>query len=137
MKQQKIGIIMHGVTGRMGTNQHLIRSIVAIRKQGGVTLANGDRLMPDPVLIGRNAEKIEALARAHGIERCGTDLEAALADPDNTVFFDAGTTQMRPTLLAQALRAGKHVYCEKPIATSLNEAVEVCKLAKSSGLKHG
>jgi predicted dehydrogenase len=137
MTTRRIGLIMHGVTGRMGTNQHLIRSIVAIRRQGGVTLANGDKLMPDPVLIGRNAEKIEALARAHGIERHGTDLEAALADPDDTVFFDAGTTQMRPGLLAQALRAGKHVYCEKPIATSLNEAVEICKLAQASGLKHG
>src|SRR4249920_1213166 len=114
MKQQKIGLIMNGVTGRMGTNQHLIRSIVAIRKQGGVTLSNGDKVMPDPLLIGRNAEKIEALARAHGIERFGTNLEAALANPEDTVFFDTGTTQMRPTLLAQALRAGKHVYCEKP-----------------------
>jgi hypothetical protein len=75
--------------------------------------------MPDPILIGRNAEKIEALAKAHGIARWGTDLDAALANPDDTVFFDAGTTQMRPTLLAKAMRAGKHVYCEKPIATNL------------------
>ena len=128
---------MHGVTGRMGMNQHLIRSIVAIRKQGGVTLSNGDRVMPDPILIGRNAEKIAALARAHGIERWGTNLEEALANPEDTVFFDAGTTQMRPTLLAQAIRAGKHVYCEKPIATNLNEAVEIARLAQRSGLKHG
>lgn len=137
MSTRRLGLIMHGVTGRMGTNQHLIRSIVAIRKQGGVTLSNGDNVMPDPVLIGRNAEKIEALARTHGIERFGTNLDAALANPEDTVFFDTGTTQMRPTLLAQALRAGKHVYCEKPIATNLNEAVEVCKLAQASGLKHG
>jgi len=137
MAQRRLGIIMHGVTGRMGMNQHLIRSIVAIRNQGGVVLANGDTVMPDPVLIGRNAEKIEALARAHGVTRWGTHLEAALAEPDDTVFFDAGTTQMRPTLLTQALRAGKHVYCEKPIATNLNEAVEVARLAQSSGLKHG
>ena len=93
--------------------------------------------MPDPILIGRNAEKIEALAKAHGIARWGTDLDAALANKDDTVFFDAGTTQMRPTLLAQAMRAGKHVYCEKPIATNLNEAVEICQLAQASGLKHG
>jgi predicted dehydrogenase len=128
---------MHGVTGRMGMNQHLIRSIVALRKEGGVKLSNGTRVMPDPILIGRDAAKIEALARAHGIERFGTNLDAALANKDDTVFFDAGTTQMRPTLLAKAIRAGKHVYCEKPIATNLNEAVEIARLAQSSGLKHG
>ncbi len=137
MSTRRLGLIMHGVTGRMGMNQHLIRSIVAIRRQGGVTLANGDRVMPDPILIGRNAEKIEALARAHGIERFGTNLDAALAAKDDTVFFDAGTTQMRPKLLAQALKAGKHVYCEKPIATNLNEAVEIARIAQKSGLKHG
>jgi predicted dehydrogenase len=141
MSTQTLGLIMHGVTGRMGMNQHLIRSIVAIRKQGGVLLANGNRVMPDPILIGRNDEKIEALAHAHGITRWGTDLTAALANPADTVFFDAGTTQMRPTLLAQAIRAGKHVYCEKPIATNLNEALEVARLAeaanKATGLKHG
>src|SRR3982750_987008 len=124
MATQRLGLIMHGVTGRMGMNQHLIRSIVAIRNQGGVALANGDRLMPDPVLIGRNADKIEALAKAHGIARWGTNLDSAMADRADTVFFDAGTTQMRPTLLAQAIRAGKHVYCEKPIATNLSEALE-------------
>ncbi|TFZ08578.1 Gfo/Idh/MocA family protein [Ramlibacter humi] len=141
MATQRLGIIMHGVTGRMGMNQHLIRSIVAIRNQGGVTLSNGDKVMPDPILIGRNAEKIEQLARAHKIERWGTDLDKALANPDDTVFFDAGTTQMRPQLLAKALRAGKHVYCEKPIATNLNEAVEIARLAQEAGekkgLKHG
>ena len=137
MNTRRLGIVMHGVTGRMGMNQHLIRSIVAIRAQGGVTLGNGDKVMPDPILIGRNGEKIAALARAHGIERWGTNLEAALANPEDTVFFDAGTTQMRPTLLAQALRAGKHVYCEKPIATNLNEAVAIARLAQDSGLKHG
>ena len=128
---------MHGVTGRMGMNQHLIRSIVAIRKQGGVTLSNGDRVVPDPILIGRNAEKIEALATTWGIARWGTDLDEALKNKDDSIFFDAGTTQMRPTLLAKAIRAGKHVYCEKPIATNLNEAVEIARLAEKSGLKHG
>ena len=137
MATQRLGIIMHGVTGRMGMNQHLIRSICAIRAQGGVSLASGDRVMPDPILIGRDARKIEALARAHGIARCGTDLDAALANKEDTVFFDAGTTQMRPALLARAIRAGKHVYCEKPIATNLNEAVEIARVAQASGLKHG
>jgi len=137
MATQRLGLIMHGVTGRMGMNQHLIRSIVAIRNQGGVALANGDRLMPDPVLIGRDAAKIEALARAHGIARWGTNLDSAMAERNDSVFFDAGTTQMRPTLLAQAIRAGKHVYCEKPIATNLSEALEVCRIARQAGVKHG
>ncbi|ODU17200.1 Gfo/Idh/MocA family oxidoreductase [Variovorax sp. SCN 67-85] len=141
MATQRLGIIMHGVTGRMGMNQHLIRSICAIRAQGGVTLSNGDKVMPDPILIGRNAEKMEALAKAHNIPRWGTDLDKALENKDDTIFFDAGTTQMRPTLLAKAIRAGKHVYCEKPIATNLNEAVEIARLAeeatKTKGLKHG
>jgi predicted dehydrogenase len=137
MATQRLGIIMHGVTGRMGMNQHLIRSIVAIRKQGGVPLSNGDLCMPDPILVGRNAEKIYELAKAHGIERWTTDLDQALTRRDDTVFFDAGTTQMRPTLLAKAIRAGKHVYCEKPVATNLNEAVEIARLAQASGLKNG
>jgi len=137
MATRRLGLIMHGVTGRMGMNQHLIRSICAIRGEGGVKLKNGDRVMPDPILIGRNAEKIATLAREHDIGRHGSNLEAALANPHDSIFFDAGTTQMRPMLLAQALRAGKHVYCEKPIATNLNEAVEVCQLAQSTGLKHG
>ncbi len=137
MATKTLGIIMHGVTGRMGMNQHLIRSIVAIRKQGGVRLANGSKVMPDPILIGRNAEKIETLAKAQGITRWDTDLDAALANQSDTVFFDSGTTQMRPALLAKAIRSGKHVYCEKPIATNLNEAVEIARLAESSGLKHG
>ena len=137
MTTQKLGIIMHGVTGRMGLNQHLIRSICAIRAQGGVQLANGNKVMPDPILIGRNSDKMAALAKTHGIERWGTDLDAALANPSDTVFFDAATTQMRPALLAKAIKAGKHVYCEKPIATDLAQAMEIAKLAQASGLKHG
>lgn len=128
---------MHGVTGRMGLNQHLVRSIVAIRNQGGVRLANGDTVMPDPILIGRNAEKMQALAAAHGIARWGTDLDLALANKDDRIFFDAGTTQMRPGLLTKAIAAGKHVYCEKPIATNLKDAVDIARLAEKSGLKHG
>jgi predicted dehydrogenase len=134
---QRLGIIMNGVTGRMGMNQHLIRSIVAIRAQGGVALANGDTVMPDPILVGRNAEKLAALARAHGIERFDTDLERALANRDDTVFFDAATTQLRPGLLKRAIAAGKHVYCEKPIAVSLAEALDIARAAERAGLKHG
>jgi predicted dehydrogenase len=137
MATRRLGIIMNGVTGRMGMNQHLIRSIRAIREQGGVALANGDRVMPDPILIGRNADKVAGLAQAHGVARWGTDLAAALANPEDTVFFDAATTQMRPALLEQAIAAGKHVYCEKPVATSLDEALRIYRLAQARGVKHG
>lgn len=137
MATQRLGIIMNGVTGRMGTNQHLIRSIAAIRAQGGVLLSNGDRVMPDPILIGRNAEKVAALAKAHGVQRWGTDVDQALANKQDTLFFDAATTQMRPTLLAKAINAGKDIYCEKPVATNLKEATEIYQLAKSKGIKHG
>jgi len=137
MAQRRLGIIMHGVTGRMGMNQHLIRSIVEIRAQGGVLLSNGDRVMPDPILIGRDADKIAALAKKYNIERWGTDLDKALQNENDTVFFDAATTQMRPTLLAKAIHAGKHIYCEKPVATNLREALDIYKLAKEKGIKHG
>ncbi|HEY6513100.1 MAG TPA: Gfo/Idh/MocA family oxidoreductase [Burkholderiaceae bacterium] len=137
MATQRLGIIMNGVTGRMGMNQHLIRSIKAIRDQGGVALANGDRVMPDPILIGRNAEKIEALAKAHGVARFGTDIAKALANRDDTVFFDAATTQMRPALLTQAIEAGKHIYCEKPVATNLGDALALFQRAQARGIKHG
>src|SRR5438067_11670885 len=128
---------MHGVTGRMGFNQHLVRSILAIRKEGGVALPNGDRVMPDPILVGRNAEKVAGLARQYGIKRSTTDLAAALKSPNDTVFFDAATTQMRADLVTQAIEAGKHIYCEKPVADSLDKAVAIAKLAKQKGVKNG
>ncbi|NTI72570.1 Gfo/Idh/MocA family protein [Rhizobium rhizogenes] len=134
---KRIGIIMHGVTGRMGLNQHLIRSIVALRAEGGVLLSNGERVMPDPVLVGRNAARLEELARKYGIERWTTDLDGALADPDDAIFFDAATTQMRAELVSKALDAGKHIYCEKPISDDLDTAVELARKAKVSGLKNG
>ena len=137
MATQRLGIVMHGVTGRMGLNQHLVRSIVAIRAEGGVLLPNGDRVMPDPILVGRNAEKVAALGRQYGIERTTADLGAALADRKNSVFFDAATTQMRAYLVTRAIEAGKHIYCEKPVADSLDKAVALAKLAKKSGVKHG
>ena len=137
MSRRRLGIIMNGVTGRMGTNQHLVRSVLEIMKQGGVALSGGDRAMPDPILVGRNADKLEALAQSHGLERWTTDLDAALADPDDAVFFDAATTEMRTGLLRKAIEAGKHVYCEKPVSDDLASALEVARLADEAGVRHG
>lgn len=137
MRTQRIGIIMHGVTGRMGMNQHLIRSVLAIRDQGGTVLSDGSRLIPDPIIVGRNADKIEALARAHGVERFTTDLDAALANPDDTLFFDAASTRPRPALLRKAIDAGKHIYCEKPVSEGLDEAVGIARYAQAKGIKNG
>jgi predicted dehydrogenase len=137
MAIQRLGIIMHGVTGRMGYNQHLVRSIAAIRSAGGVVLPNGDRAMPDPILVGRNADRLAEIAKRHDIARHTTDLNSALANPADTIFFDSGSTQMRVELLTRAIEAGKHVYCEKPIAETLDEALAVARLAKARGIKHG
>src|SRR6266403_592231 len=127
---------MHGITGRMGLNQHLVRSIVAIRREGGVALQNGDRVMPGPILVGRNPERVAAIAREYGTERSTGDLDAALKNPADTVFFDAATTQMRADLITRAIEAGKHIYCEKPISDSLAKALAAARLAKSRGIKH-
>lgn len=137
MATRRLGIIMHGVTGRMGMNQHLIRSIAAIRHEGGVKLANGDRLLPDPILVGRDRERLQRLADDHGIARVSTDLDACLADPNDTLFFDAATTQLRASLLTRAIEAGKDVYCEKPSADTLADALAVARLAKARGTKNG
>ena len=137
MAQHRLGLIMNGVTGRMGMNQHLIRSIAAIRAQGGVVLKNGDRVMPDPILVGRNSEKLAALAKVHGLTRFTTDLDAALKNPDDTVFFDAATTQLRAQLLRKAMAAGKHIYCEKPVAETLADALDLVRAAAKAGIKHG
>ena len=137
MSAKRIGIIMHGVTGRMGMNQHLVRSILEIRRQGGIALKDGSRLVPDPLLVGRNAAKVEELARQHGVQRWTTDLGAALASREDSVFFDAASTQLRPQLLKQAIQAGKHVYCEKPVSTTLAEAVSLYQSAKKAKVKHG
>ena len=137
MSEKRVGVIMHGVTGRMGMNQHLVRSILEIRRQGGVALKNGTRLMPEPILIGRNTEKVAGLARRHGIERFSTDLGKALESKSDEIFFDAASTRLRPKLLKQAIAAGKHVYCEKPVATSLAQALDLYRAAKKARIKHG
>ena len=133
----RLGIIMNGVTGRMGTNQHLIRSICAIRAEGGVRLADGRRVMPDPILVGRNADKLKDLARANGVTRWSTDLNTALANKDDTVYFDSASTGLRPKLLSQAIAVGKHIYTEKPVAPTLSEALDIYEAAKAAGIKHG
>jgi predicted dehydrogenase len=137
MAERRLGIIMNGVTGRMGTNQHLARSIAAIRAAGGVALADGTRAMPDPILVGRSAEKLKALAAAHGLARWTTDLDAALADPKDEVFFDAASTQLRARLVRKAIAAGKHVYVEKPVAETLADALDIARLAAKAGVRNG
>ena len=137
MANRRIGIIMHGITGRMGYNQHLVRSILAIRDQGGVLLASGDRVLPDPILVGRNLDKVTSLADRHGLKRVVKDIATALANPEDTIFFDAGSTQMRVPLLKQAIEAGKHVYCEKPLSETLEESLSLVRLASEHGVKSG
>ena len=137
MTERRLGVIMNGVTGRMGMNQHLARSVMAIRQEGGVHLADGTRVIPDPILVGRNSEKLRRLAIDHGVERWTTDLDEALRNPDDVVFFDAASTKLRPTLLKKALAAKKHVYCEKPVATSLAQALVLYRAAKKAGVRHG
>jgi predicted dehydrogenase len=132
-----IGIIMNGVTGRMGENQHLARSIVALREQGGLRLPGGETLWPDPILVGRNEQKLRRLAETYGIERWSTDLAACLANPDDQIYFDAQSTPLRSESLRAAIQAGKHIYCEKPTASSLAEALELTRLARQAGIKHG
>jgi predicted dehydrogenase len=128
---------MNGVTGRMGTNQHLVRSILAIMRQGGVRLSDNESIMPDPVLVGRNAAKLEKLAEASGVTRFTTNLTEALGDSSSTIYFDAQTTLQRFDAVKQAIEAGKHIYCEKPSAHSAAAAYELYQLAKKAGVKHG
>jgi predicted dehydrogenase len=137
MAIRRVGVIMNGVTGRMGTNQHLVRSILAIRKQGGVALPDGDVLLPDPLLVGRNEQKLMALASEYGIERWSTDLPRALANSEDEIYFDAQTTSARAESVRVAIEAGKHIYCEKPIATDVPTALELARLASERGVKHG
>ena len=137
MKEHKIGIIMNGVTGRMGTNQHLMRSIVEIIKQGGVKLGPGETIMPDPTLVGRDPNKLEKLCQLSGVQKMTTDVDAALADPNNSIYFDAQTTGRRAEGVRKAVKAGKHVYCEKPTAVSADVAMELYQLCQDAGLKNG
>ena len=137
MAEKRIGIIMNGVTGRMGTNQHLVRSILSIRKDGGVPLANGDVVMPEPLLVGRSDAKLRSLAAAHGVERWTTDLDAALSDRSFEVYFDAQLTQMRAAAVRKAISAGKAIYCEKPTADTFADALAMAREARKAGVKNG
>ena len=128
---------MNGVTGRMGANQHLGRSILAIIEQGGVKLSDDETIMPRPLLVGRNAAKLEALARESGGLPWTTDLDGALADSGYSIYFDAQTTDRRAESVRKAIAAGKHVYCEKPSADSFDSAYDLYQLAASAGVKHG
>jgi len=137
MKQHTIGIIMNGVTGRMGTNQHLLRSIAEIMKQGGVKIAPDEIIMPDPVLVGRDKNKLEKLCALSGVKKMTTNVDEALADKNNQVYFDAQVTGRRADAVKKAVQAGKHVYCEKPTAVDTKTALELYQLCKNAGVKHG
>jgi predicted dehydrogenase len=137
MQTHRVGILMNGVTGRMGTNQHLVRSLLAIRQQGGVRLSDSETIMPEPVLLGRNAAKLSALAEKYGITKWTMDLDAALKDPSIGIYFDALATGLRPENVRKAIDAGKHIYCEKPTALTLDDAYDMYARAKKAGVKHG
>ena len=137
MSDRTIRILMNGVTGRMGTNQHLVRSILAIREQGGVMLRDGSRIVPEPVLVGRDEKKLATLARTYSVTRYTTDLDGALADPANEIYFDSQTTSQRTVGITKAIAAGKAIYCEKPTATTTAGALELYRLAKAAGVKQG
>ena len=137
MTTHKVGIIMNGVTGRMGTNQHLLRSIKAIIDQGGIKLGDAEVIMPDPILVGRSESKLAALAARAGVKRYTTNLDTALADPANQVYFDATLTGQRPVGVRKAIAAKKHIYCEKPTATTSAEALALSREVTAAGLKNG
>ncbi|WP_189222608.1 Gfo/Idh/MocA family protein [Saccharothrix coeruleofusca] len=128
---------MNGVTGRMGYRQHLLRSVLAIREQGGVPLSDGRRVLLEPVLVGRGATKLRELARRHDVEHWSTDLDTVLGDPRWQVYFDAQLTSVRHKAVVAAIEAGKHLYTEKPVAETARQVVELARLADAAGLRHG
>jgi predicted dehydrogenase len=132
-----VGIIMNGVTGRMGRDQHLIRSILAIRDEGGLPIGGGEVVWPEPLLVGRSEERLRALAAECGLENWSTDLASCLADPAYPVYFDAQLTAVRAQAVRAAIEAGKHVYCEKPLTGDLESSLELVRLARGAGVKHG
>ncbi|MFG2039230.1 Gfo/Idh/MocA family protein [Dactylosporangium sp. NPDC048998] len=137
MNRLPIGIVLNGVTGRMGYRQHLVRSLLAIRSDGGLPAADGRRIWPEPVLVGRNAAKLQEIAERHGLTDWTTDLDAALARDDVRIYFDAQVTQQREKAIRAAIEAGKHIYTEKPLADDTAAAVDLCRTARAAGVKHG
>lgn len=137
MKTHTIGVIMNGVTGRMGTNQHLARSVIAIRDQGGVRIGTDEVIMPEPVLVGRNENKLKALSKQYGVQKYSTDLDTVLSDDAYPVYFDALLTTMRVANVRRAIAAGKHIYAEKPTATNSADAIALHKEAAAAGVKSG
>src|SRR5688500_11812645 len=132
-----IGIVLNGVTGRMGYRQHLVRSLLAIREAGGLPLGDGSLLWPEPILLGRNEAKLRDIAGRHGLTEVMTDLDAALARPDVRIYFDAQVTGEREKAISAAISAGKHIYTEKPVATTLHGAVDLARAADAAGVRHG
>ncbi|MEV1169004.1 Gfo/Idh/MocA family oxidoreductase [Nonomuraea sp. NPDC049784] len=137
MSVRTIGVVMNGVTGRMGYRQHLVRSVLAINEQGGVTLSDSTKVKLKPVLVGRNADKLADIAEKHGISEFTTDLDSALANDDNLIYFDAQVTSARVKAVLKAIEAGKHIYAEKPTAESTQEAMALAEAAAAKGVKNG
>src|SRR5580698_4711113 len=137
MSRKVVHVALNGVTGRMGYRQHLVRSLLSIREQGGVPLSDGTLVYPEPILVGRNEQRLRAIAERHGLERWTTSLDEVLSDPAVPVYFDAQVTSAREPALAAAIAAGKHVYTEKPVADSLDGALRLARAARAAGITHG
>ncbi len=137
MTDRTLRIIMNGVTGRMGHRQHLVRSVLAIRDEGGIERPDGSRLQVEPVLVGRNRDKLADLADRYGIAEITTDLDEALADETAEIYFDALVTSERKKSILKALAAGKHVFTEKPLAESVGEGLEIAEAGAAAGTVNG
>jgi predicted dehydrogenase len=137
MTRKVVSVALNGVTGRMGYRQHLVRSLLSIREQGGVALEDGTTVYPEPVLVGRSEDRLRAIAERHGLARWTTEVDEVLADPSVEVYFDAQVTSAREPSLMKAIEAGKHVYTEKPVADSLEGALRLASAAKAAGITHG
>jgi predicted dehydrogenase len=137
MARKVLQVALNGVTGRMGYRQHLVRSLLSIREQGGVLLADGTAVYPEPVLVGRSEAKLRAIAERHGLPRWSTDLAEVLADPQVEAYFDTQVTSAREPSLTQAIAAGKHIYTEKPVADTLDGALRLARAARAAGVTNG